>query len=490
MPYNNRPDAISGKPVRQWQDLPDPVLKDGVLTIVPDDAEYTFVNNISAPYPLAHPINGGRATFSAINGATWTYTGTDACFREYQADGDIETVGQVEFHAPNGLMWDCKTDGGFGSFQASQLSRFRNCVGLGKVEGPNYFFNHINGSITDFGTGLIARNTAFFEINTVFVRSSNTQTTTYFTVDGDQTDGAINFALVSISGNANQTFAYINPDVEDSTNSILIDTTQANGPWAGTFLEPGSLDQTTPKAVVEASEGLIPNSTVKGKLNITANAEVTTISAANTPTGIATDWHDGDIEERVCFRDKLTFDNTTNTCTTLFDHGLVSGDKITLVDWLFLPTGLGEDDYYIVNETAQTFQLALTPGGAVVNFTSDGTPDNYYNHKAGISRSGWMVYTGITPVDLHVDGWVSITKTGSTQLCAARIMHVGNTSGFIETPQARGSVISAHNNSDTSSQLSDIVKLQPREGIKIYLEAVDHTDNLTASNALVSIRKA
>jgi hypothetical protein len=55
---------------------------------------------------------------------------------------------------------------------------------------------------------------------------------------------------------------------------------------------------------------------------------------------------------------------------TLTAHGMANGLKIVLATSGALPTGLAAGTtYYIINATANTFQLSLTPGGAAVNTT-------------------------------------------------------------------------------------------------------------------------
>ena len=73
--------------VRGVNDMPAPVLRDGVLTIVPDDRQYVLNNDVFSEFPLAFPGDGKRFTWNTINRAKWIYTGTDACFRDLDAAG-------------------------------------------------------------------------------------------------------------------------------------------------------------------------------------------------------------------------------------------------------------------------------------------------------------------------------------------------------------------------------------------------------------------
>ena len=76
----------------------------------------------------------------------------------------------------------------------------------------------------------------------------------------------------------------------------------------------------------------------------------------------------------------FTSDFSTNTFTKAA-HGRSNGDII----WLTssnndLPLGLTiKTDYYIINKTNDTFQVSLTLGGSVVNFTDNGSGTHYYH---------------------------------------------------------------------------------------------------------------
>lgn len=57
------------------------------------------------------------------------------------------------------------------------------------------------------------------------------------------------------------------------------------------------------------------------------------------------------------------------------NHGLPNDRRVVFyaVAGESVPTGLTEGtDYFVINQTADTFQVSLTQGGAVVNFTGDG----------------------------------------------------------------------------------------------------------------------
>lgn len=71
---------------------------------------------------------------------------------------------------------------------------------------------------------------------------------------------------------------------------------------------------------------------------------------------------------------EVTFDNTTDTITAV-DHGLSNGDIIRFVNnGGALPAEIIADtNYYVVSSVQNTFKVSATSGGAVVNFTDDGS---------------------------------------------------------------------------------------------------------------------
>lgn len=491
--FNHHLTELFGIPVTSHKDLPPPVMKNGVLTIIPEGELYVFRKSFDNPYPIAHPGRGKSVTFKALNDAKCNYTGTDSCFRDLEADGYIECRGQVEFTAVNGNMWDIVSStspGTDASFQATNLARFRNCLSLGSVEGPDFAFNIGNGSVTGFDTGLVVTNTYFFEINTTFVSSTKTQPTTYFTVTGDQTTGDVNFLLLSSSPATNQTLLHLDKSIESSVDSILIQTVQQlREPSLGATFSPDGLTQASVK-VTSQGNSVIPDSTIKGKLNINNNTLTTVLNDTNVPEPINTIWTDGQIEERICFRDLVTFDSSTNTCNTTFDHTMSNGDTVSLREKGGLPAELEEDvKYFLVNVTATSFQLSLTSGGPVVTFSDNGTPENYYNHDTGTSSTGWMTYVGLVEKSIQVGGWVALTKSGTTRRGAVRVMKINE--DFSITPEARGSVVSVSNNTSQSSSVEDIITLKPHEGIVIYMETPDLTVNdMVATDAVISIKQA
>ncbi len=71
-----------------------------------------------------------------------------------------------------------------------------------------------------------------------------------------------------------------------------------------------------------------------------------------------------------------TADATTDAITDVA-HGLANGQRV-IIDAATMPAGLIKNSvYFLVNKADDTFQLALTAGGSVVNFTANGTTVTY-----------------------------------------------------------------------------------------------------------------
>ena len=197
--------------------MPNPVLIDGVLTIRPEDAEYHLNNDVSSPYPLAMPGDGKTFTWTTNNRAAWTYTGTDACFRDINAAGNVEFKGEMEFQSPNAAMFDID-EGGNGarwSIQAFGLPRFTNCKSLGTVKGPGGF-NTFFGSYSDFEDGMVLEDLDFHEHNLMFVLAPPNQALKY---DG-QTAGFTNGETVTDDGGGSAS-GVVEWDRDDGTSGKL-----------------------------------------------------------------------------------------------------------------------------------------------------------------------------------------------------------------------------------------------------------------------------
>lgn len=82
----------------------------------------------------------------------------------------------------------------------------------------------------------------------------------------------------------------------------------------------------------------------------------------------------------------FTADSATDKLTATA-HGLNNNDRVLLTTSGTLPTGLnGTTAYYVVNKTANDFEVSLTSGGAAVNFSDNGTGvHRFHNPTCSVS---------------------------------------------------------------------------------------------------------
>jgi len=88
-----------------------------------------------------------------------------------------------------------------------------------------------------------------------------------------------------------------------------------------------------------------------------------------------------------------TADNLTDKFTAT-GHGLNDNDTIEFTNQGgALPAGINADTtYYVINSTANDFQVSTTQGGAAVDFTDDGTGTHYF-HKLYAADTDYEVDT-------------------------------------------------------------------------------------------------
>lgn len=261
--------------INNVSDMPTPVLVDGVLSIVPENKQYLINTLISSPYPIAWPGAGNRATFTSVNRAVWSYTGTDACFRDLGAEGDIELQGLTWFEAPNGNMWEVDNTVGTYTwgFQASDTPRFTNTNSLGTVSNSGGFNLHF-ASITNFDQGLVFENTAFFEMNLVFVFGNNQPGCVHFTGQGANCVGSVNFIAPTVSIGSNETVFDMKPEIQAGIDSLNFRGCQEEGGLNGLVFAPGSLNSKSLK-IVSTGNSFIPDSKSIGSAYIKNNVTTT-----------------------------------------------------------------------------------------------------------------------------------------------------------------------------------------------------------------------
>lgn len=126
----------------------------------------------------------------------------------------------------------------------------------------------------------------------------------------------------------------------------------------------------------------------------------------------------------------LPFDRKSGTVTiaspgvfTAAGHGYANGDPVKLSTTGALPSGLaGNTTYYVVNATADTFELAASPGGASIN-TSGSQSGTHYVERASSLPTGvtagtvyYVLASGLTADSFQFSaspGGVAVNTSGS-----------------------------------------------------------------------------
>lgn len=249
----------------------------------------------------------------------------------------------------------------------------------------------------------------------------------------------------------------------------------------------------------------VRDSTIAAQLRFNGSVLVTTIVAPLTPTYINALWSDGEIEERLCFLDKVTFDFTTDTCTTqdgplntaaagpkvTFNHNFTVADSIVFVENGGLPTGLTAGTrYYVGNLSGANFKLYEDAGLTIpVSFTDNGTGPNYYCHTTGTTASGCFFSTSEQDVRVRNGGWIAAEKNSGGNADVQFVVMKLDTS-FNITEIARGARFNARNGLTGHSTIADIEILAPGEGILYYIENGTGTISNDVTDAWVTCTMA
>jgi hypothetical protein len=142
--------------------------------------------------------------------------------------------------------------------------------------------------------------------------------------------------------------------------------------------------------------------------------------------------------------------NASPGVVTLNNHGLSNGDRLTLTTTGALPTGLSTGiTYYVVNKTANTFELSLTSGGASINTSSagSGTHSMTYFYSDLSSTDQWQfaqfgnnviaVQANSAPQVYDISSSAAFADLGGSPPTARYLMVVGRflvLLGLVSTP--------------------------------------------------------
>lgn len=91
----------------------------------------------------------------------------------------------------------------------------------------------------------------------------------------------------------------------------------------------------------------------------------------------------------------ITLDSTLDTFNQTA-HGYLNNDPIFITNLVGGAGLINNGTYYVRSATANTYQVSLTSGGAIVNFTTNGTVD--VSRAFGTTGSAWVHKTGNLPV--------------------------------------------------------------------------------------------
>ena len=107
-----------------------------------------------------------------------------------------------------------------------------------------------------------------------------------------------------------------------------------------------------------------------------------------------------------CSTSTVTISIASPGVVTWNAHGLSDGQAILLTTTGALPSPLAQNVYYyVINSTANTFQLATVPGGGVYNTT--GTQSGTHTASAGVDDANWWYLGPPGALGYGCSAWVS-----------------------------------------------------------------------------------
>ncbi len=467
---------------------------DGTKIILETGISYIINQSIVSSFYFEIPVGGSvNIQASSITNAL-VYTGSGGMFRGVNIG--LFSTQLTLFQAPAGEFFDFE---GLGSCILIS-SFFQNAQGCGSIRIDNFtaFFSQF----TDIDTGFIFSDKDDLSLRSsvsishcVFFGWKNITTTNMILISGNIDVVAIQDSRLTLDTNIialDFAPSLATANGGKGTNiatQAFFDTTLGGDVYSSTSLKQDYLN-----ATVFGSVG-IPDSTVTIKIFFEINALTTTINTVNVPEAINARWN-LKLPERMVFQDKFIADFTTdiitsvlNDGTTPFNHNLVNGDNVTLITLGTLPAGLDDTiSYFIINSTATTFQLSLTDGGGVVDFTDNGSGTLYYRHVTGINALSWIIYIGNEEEKIIINAHVSLQVTGSGTKDAGSVLIKTDTS-FIETVSVRGSIVNITNIKPQSSGLNDLTILKQGEGLMFAIENRSDADDLDVIDATAVLNR-
>lgn len=450
--------------VNSVSDLPVPI--SGEHRLLPYYIYDMNGNFINTPNTIVFPSNGS----SLLMNGNIIYTGANAAFKLAALNRNSRNIRNVSVQATHatGKIFDISASGaGLGApFILDTVAGISidglnpSCSQLGTISGVTLVIRIVQ--LLEAGAGLIVNDmVAGCDLSTLAINLKTGATGTLLTFGGTY-NGVIQLKGYSPTIDTGQKGIYFNPATTFQGVSWNGSVPQYEGSATSEdIFQSGSLNQ--------SSEGFkftgnvdIPDSTISGEFSANGNSTYTTVPAVDAfvfiNSGVS---FTGDSLERTTIETNGTVTYTGNEKSNILMDGnvnmdpqtaskllkarfmtidpeertvtftnatdvvnevatpRVNGDTITFVKSTgTLPTGLRKDvTYYVINKTADTFQLSHTLGGAAVTFTTDGTGTNIYNPVFLHGSVGRANITAADPVDVIPQALIPVKK--NTQIRCA-----------------------------------------------------------------------
>ncbi len=453
----------------------------------------TYVTNTTTPVSktLVIPAGGNVMIVSAALTKAIVYVGTGTLWKAPSAFG-IVVLREIICQAPNGTLFDTALGAGQW-FSVSTI--YANAVAGGTIR--NATFTALFTQFTAIGTGIT------FENNASQVSLSHTASTAWrnvgtnmFTFKGNIPDVAIldsRFVPTSLD-----TVYDFQPSLETFGTNIVVNSTTGYPSGAGQVFAPTSLKQDYKKSYFAGNVG-ITDSTVSSQMAFADSVLNTDIITINTRALLNAVWTT-QLQERMLLVDHCTFDNAANTITTrlvdnttAYNHGLVNGNQVKFKTGGTLPPEILLDTiYYVISATATTFQISLTLGGSLIDFTTNGTGTHYLLHKEGVNRASWILYDGITTEKININGSVSgLGLVAGDKVFFASVVKLDSSLAITTELDlfGKGSNATVDNLIAGSSSVITIAQLAPQESLRFFITNKTDNADLNINDASITLLK-
>lgn len=204
----------------------------------------------------------------------------------------------------------------------------------------------------------------------------------------------------------------------------------------------------------------------------------------------------------------VTFQDAANTVTRS-NHGYANGDRINF-STITTTTGINAyQQYYVINATTDTFQLALTPTGSAIDLTNDGT-GTILPYKQAIVTITPAAGKNITQFDLcrrhttpasvlYSSGWLDMNISTPFATITWLGLSGGATSSILHYYLERVNVLSLGSSTSMNGFFYHMTNLRKVETLNIpstvtdigrlfaYCRSIEELPNFTTSNSLTSV---